>query len=553
MIKSWVKNFIFAGFFGVCINLIYLALPLYMMIVYDRVLFSFSLATLYTLGAGVMFSFIVMGIIDYLRMQILGKAGNALALEMLPFVVKSMHRDAAGLNGQGYVRGLEDLERLRNAIVHGRIFYFLDIPWIIIYLWVLYIIHPLVGVVALGAVFLVAMFQILLKKFEKKRYTLADVAFGANGDFVKSCLAHGELVSAMGMLPAITAKHGEQEMKVLSVRSGADAFHFGAGAFIRFLYVTSLAGVFGIGAFAFFSDELTAGAIFAGVIILARIFIPLERGLSDMKASTEAMAAYRRLKQFVNMEKEKKKLSLPVPKGKFDAQGVSLALNGKMVLHNISFALEPGETLGILGPSSVGKTSLCKVLLGIWPAVAGKVRLDGAELSQWPDDELGRLQGYLPQEIELFPGTVAENISRLQAVDSEKVVIAAQKAGIHGMILKLPQGYDTKLDGTCKNLSAGQRQLISLARALFDDPKLVVLDEPHTHLDDTGLRMLFYALNNLKQAKITTLMVTDRPNLLVNMDKILVIQEGQVAMYGPGKEVLNQLANKQAPQQAVGA
>ncbi|WP_041279354.1 type I secretion system permease/ATPase [Desulfobacula toluolica] len=552
IIKSWFKYFIFVGFFGVCINLIYLAMPVYMMVVYDRVLFSFSRATLYTLSVGVLISLIGMGLMDYLRMRILGQAGNNLVQKMMPFVVKSMQADAAGTNGHDYNRGLYDLELLKDAVVHGHIFYILDLPWVLIYLGVLYIMHPLVGGVAFAGVFLVTLFQILLRKLENKRYIVADVAFQANADFAGTCLQHAGIVSGMGMLPAVMETYRDRYRKILVERSGADASQAFAGAVLRLLHIISLAAVFGVGAFVFFRDEITVGVIFASVIILARLFYPFERSLSDMKISIEAMAAYKRLKQFVDTREQKKKLSLPSPAGKFDAQAITMALNGRTILHNISFALEPGETLGVLGPSSSGKTSLCKVLLGIWPALAGKVRLDGAEIAHWPRDEFGTYVGYMPQEPELFPASVAQNISRLQKVDSEKVVKAAQKAGVHQMILKLPQGYDTKIDQTGKNLAAGQRQLISMARALYDDPKFVVLDEPHTHLDDLGLRMLFAALNNLKQEKITTIVVTDRPNLLVIMDKLLVIKEGQVAMYGPGKEVLNKLANKQQPQQAAG-
>lgn len=552
IIKPWIKYFIFVGFFGVCINLLYLALPFYMMIVYDRVLFSFSHATLYALSGGVLISFLVMGLLDYFRLRILGQLGNKFAGTMLPFVVKSIHRGESMVPRQGYSRGLDDLEKLRSAVVHGKIFYFLDLPWVLIYLCLLYIIHPLIGVVALAAIFLVSMFQILLNKLEKKRYTVADVAFGVNVDFAKACLKHAELASGMGMVPAITVRHQEQYMKVLAIRAGAEVFNFGTGAVLRMLHGVAMAAVFGIGVFVFFMDQITAGGIFAGVIILARLFYPFKQSLGDTRASIEAMCAYRRLKKFVDIQKPEKKLSLPPPAGKVDAQAVSLSLKGKMILHNISFALEPGEILGVLGPSSSGKTSLCKVLLGIWPAVAGKVRLDGGEINQWPEDQLGKYVGYLPQELELFPASVAENIARLQEVDSEKVIRAAQKIGCHEMILKLPQGYDTKIDETGKNLAAGQRQLISLARTLYDDPKFVVLDEPQTHLDETGLRMLFSAMNNLKREKITTIVVTDIPNLLVNMDKLIMIKEGQVAMYGPSKVVLNQLANKQQPQQAAG-
>lgn len=547
IMKSWFKYFIFVGIFGICINLIYLAIPVYIMIVYDKVLFSFSKATLYSLSLGVLISLLLMGLMDYFRGRMSGQAGIRLVQEMLPFVLRSMHGGASG-----YSRGLYDLELLRNAVVQGHLFYLLDLPWVLVYLGILYLIHPLVGAVALAAVFLTAMFQMLLKRLEKKRYTIADVSFHANADFVKTCFSHADLVSGMGMLSPIMEKHLGRNKDVLALQSEADAFYVGTGAVLRLLHVIALAAVFGAGAFVFFSDEITAGGIFASMMIIVRLFYPFEQHLSDMKPFIEAMAAYKRLKQFVNTRNPKKRLSLPLPHGKFDVEAVSLAMGGRTILHNISFELKPGDTLGIFGPSSAGKTSLCKVLLGIWPAAAGKIRLDGAEIAQWPEDEWGELVGYLPQEIELFPVSIAENIARLGKVDAEQVVKAAKKAGVHEMILKLAQGYDTKIGPTGKNLAAGQRQLISLARALYGDPKLVVLDEPSTYLDDQGLKMLFSALSNLKQENITTIVVTDRPNLLVNMDKLLLIKEGQVAMCGPGKEVLSQLANRQQPKQAAG-
>ena len=552
IIKSWVKYLIIIGFFGVCLNLIYLALPIYVLVVYDRVLFSFSEATLSTLSVGLLISLVMMGMLKYLRMRILGQVGTSLVQKMIPFVLESMQKDEAGINRQRYTRGLHDLEFLRNAIVQGQIFHILDLPWVLIYLGILFLINPLVGGMATTVVFMAALFQTLLWRLEKKRYTIAEVGFQANADFARTSLYHAELVSVMGMLSPIRDKYQAGYKKVLAVQSEADAIHLRVGTTIRVLYVIAMAAGFGAGAFEFFSNKITIGAIFACVMIIARLIFPFERSLSDMKVSIEAMAAYKRLDHFVSLQEQKTKLSLPVPKGMFAAEGISLALSGRTVLQNISFALEPGETLGILGPSSVGKTCLCKMLLGFWPVTAGKVRLDGAEIAQWPEDELGKYIGYMPQEPELFPASVADNISRLRHVDAEKVVQAAQKAGVHEMILKLPKGYDTLIDQTGKNLSAGQRQLISLARALYDAPRFVVLDEPHSHLDEIGLRMVMHALNNLKQDNITTIVVTDRPALLVNMDKLLVIRDGQVAIYGPGKEVLGQLANRQQPQQAAG-
>ena len=552
MSKSFVKYCIIFALFGVCANLIYLALPVYVMIVYDRVLFSFSESTLATMSLGLLISLIIMGLLDYCRLRIMAQAGTNLVQKMTPLVLKMMQKDAAGINRQGYTRGVEDLEFLRNALVQGQLLHSLDLPWVLIYLGILYIIHPLVGAVATVVLFMVTLFQILLRMLEKRRYTIADVALQTNAEFTRASLHHAELISGMGMFSPVSKRYQDGYNRILSIHAEAEAFHSRIGTVIRFLHCIGLAAVVGAGALAFFADKTSTGVIFAGVMIIARIFYPFEKNLANMKTSIEAMAAYKRLKYYVKLDGEKEKLSLPTPKGNFTAETVSLALNNKTVLHNISLALEPGETLGILGPSSSGKTSLCKVLLGIWPALVGKVRLDGAEIAQWPDDELGKHVGYMPQEPELFPVTVAENIARLFEVDSQKVVEAAQKAGVHEMILKLAQGYDTKIDQTGKNLSAGQRQLISLARALYDGPKLVVMDEPHTYLDDMGIRAIANALHNLKKEQTTVIVVSDRPNLIVNLDKLLVIKDGQVLMYGPSKEVLSQLAAKQKSQQAAG-
>ena len=303
MRKSWIKYVIIIVIFGVCSNLIYLALPIYMMIVYDRVLLSFSVATLATMIVGVVISLVTMGLIEYFRARMIGQVGTSLAGRMAPYVLNSMQASAVGLNRHRYVRGTDDLERIRNAIVQGQGAYVLDLPWVLIFLGILFFIHPLIGGVATAAVCLAVLFHVLLGMLEKKRHTVADVAFQANADFARTCLRHAELVAGMGLLPRIRERYLTRYHKVLALRSEADAYQAGLGAVIRFFHLITLAAVFGSGAFVFFSDKITTGAIFAAVMICARIVYPLERGLADMKAVIEVVAASKRLRHFVSLEK----------------------------------------------------------------------------------------------------------------------------------------------------------------------------------------------------------------------------------------------------------
>jgi len=544
MIRAWFKYFIFAGLFGLCINLIYLALPVYVMTVYDRVLFSFSRATLFALAGGVGISLVFMGVLEYVKKKMLIQAGTDLVDRMLPRVLNRM--------AQGYERGARDLETLRRAVVRGTLMGLMDLPWGVVYLWILYLVHPLMGAVAGGAVFIAVTARILLGLLEKRRYTISDVAFHANAGMVGQVLEKSFLVKGMGMLPAVVARYKERERKGSALAGEADGFHAFIGTFIGLVHILGTAGVFTAGAYVFFADEISAGALVASLLVSARIFVPMDRALESMREAIEAGGAYKRLKTFAPEDKALDKFSLPEPKGQLTLEGAGLALEGKAILNNINLDLAPGEFLGVLGPSDAGKTALCRMILGIFPAVAGKVRVDGAEIAHWPEGELGRHVGYMPQEPELFEGRVADNIARLGPPDPEGVVAAAQKAGAHEMILKLPQGYDTRLARNGKNLSAGRRRLISLARALYGSPRLLVLDDPTAFLDEDGFKRLAGALNRAKQDKTTVVMVTDKTNLLAGSDKILVIKEGQAAMYGPAKDVLAQLTGQNQPARAAG-
>jgi PrtD family type I secretion system ABC transporter len=552
LMKTWVRNIVVLVIFGISINLMYLALPISMMVVFDQVMFSHSVATLSTLMVGVIFSLTAMGLIDYFRRRMLVQLGNKLVLETMPFVLEKIHKDAALMQRQGYARGFDDLKRLRDAIVQGRIIALLDLPWMLFYLIFLFFIHSLLGAVATAVVFIIIISQLLLMVYVKRRTTIADVASHSMAEVLRTSLQHAELVASMGMLRSLRDRYLDEYNKILKLQTETDAIGSAIGSTLHFFVPLAVAAVFAAGVFTFFSNSITSGSIIAVVLITARLLSPFERSLVNMQDAIEAVASFKRLHKHISQREEKAKLSLPPLTGQVTAESVSVALSGKTVLHNFSFSLKSGESVGILGPASVGKTTLCKVLLGIWPATAGKVRLDGAEIAQWPENELRAHFGYMPQEPVLFPASVAENIARLQKVDSDKVVMAAQKAGVHEMILQLPHGYDTRIDQIGKNISSSQRQLISLARALYDTPRIVILDTPHANLDEACLANVFQAIQSMKREKITSIVVTDRTQLLSCMDKLLVIRDGQMHLFGPSKDVLNKLLNqRQQSQQAA--
>ena len=544
-LKFWFKYFAFISFLGICVNLIYLIVPIYMMVIYDRVLYSFSPATLITLSALTFFSLIIMGILDFIRSRMLLKAGLDMEQKLFPHVLDTMHTHAMAAEKSGYSSGMQDLMHLTDAIKSYKILRFMDFPWMVIYLVGLYAVHPIIGLVATTGLVMVSLFQFLLRVLNKKRYIAAQPTVAAANRFLAATLRNAELIIGMGMLTQVAEKFIRTDAHGRINRYEADSNRCAIGAVKVALQGMFTAGIFGTGAYLFFIHELSVGMIFASVILMIRLFSPLDLSLESIKSSVEALAAYKRLSHFVDMKEMKSTLSLPRPEGRLQADGISLVVGNRTLLRNISLQVEPGETLGVFGPSASGKTSLARVILGIWPPMTGKMRLDGAEIAQWQREKLGAYLGYLPQETDFFPGTIAENISRLKTVDADKVILAAQKALCHDMILRFPQGYDFMIDTAGRNLSCGQRQQIALARALYDDPQVVVLDEPHLNLDDAGFKSLFMTLQTLRKEKKTVVVVTDRSNLLINTDKLLMLKDGQVALFGPSKDVLAALTKQQ--------
>jgi PrtD family type I secretion system ABC transporter len=394
---------------------------------------------------------------------------------------------------------------------------------------------------------------ILQERMTHGRLNRATTASNQCQSLLGAGLRNAEVVGSMGMLPGLLSTWNTKNNEVIQLQTEASDKAGLLQAMSRSWRQVMQVLVYGIGAYLVLRGQMTAGMIIAASILMGRAMSPIEQAMATWRMSIDAREAYRRLDTLLKNTKPREKMDLPIPQGKLVAENVSLGVANKPILNNVSFSLEPGEIMAIIGPSAAGKSSLCRVILGIWPSMGGKVRLDGSDVFEWEAEKLGPHIGYLPQDVELFPGTVSANIARLGEPDAEQVVAAATLAGVHEMILGLPNGYDTDIGEAGRNLSGGQRQRLGLARALYGNPKLVILDEPNSNLDDAGEAALMQTLAQLKSRKVTTIMVTHKVSMLAAANKILLLTAGQVAMFGPRDEVLSRLMQQRQPQAQQGA
>lgn len=547
-LKKWLKYFVFAGFFSLFINLLYLTFPIYMLAIYDRVLSSYSMPTLITITVGALFALIVLGGLDFLRSRLLVQAGVQMDNALSRPVLAEMIQDAGRVKPTGYADGLKDVNTLRNYFAGNAIFFIFDAPWTPIYIAIIYIMHPVLGYVAAGGAVVIILLGLLQEHLTRNRYHQAQAIQNRGKSFINASLRNAEVVSSMGMLQGIVDAWKEGNDEAMRLQTQANRFGGALQSVTKSFRMAMQVLIFGAGAYLTLQNQASAGVIIAASIIMGRALAPVDQGMSTWRQTVEARGAYKRLKEMVNAPQERESLELPAPKGKLDVEGATLAIDQRYILRNVAFSLEPGEVLGLIGPSGAGKTTLCRILLGLWPSLGGKVRLDGSDVYTWDQQELGAHIGYLPQDVELFPGTVSENIARMGEIDSEEVIRAARMAGVHDFILRLPGGYDTDIGDRGAKLSGGQRQRIGLARALYRTPKLVVLDEPNSNLDDAGEKALMQAIQQLKAAGSTTVMVTHKPSLLSGVDKVLMLKDGQTAMFGPRDEVFKKLSGQQQPQ-----
>ncbi|MEK6658531.1 MAG: type I secretion system permease/ATPase [Campylobacterota bacterium] len=548
------KSFIMVGFFSLVINILMLVPSLYMLQLYDRVMVSRSQDTLIMLTAIVVFLFLVMALLEVVRSRVLVKVGNKMDSLLSQRVFDSVFELAQKYPGKASSMPLNDLTQVRQFMTGNGLFAFFDAPWIIIYIAVLFMFHPVFGYFAIFAAIILVCITIANEYTTKQKLGEANALSRSSSAFVEANLRNAEIVHAMGMKENIRKIWEERYFGFLNAQNDASnsaGIWANASKSLRMLFQSL---ILGIGGYLAIKAEVSPGMMIAGSIIMGRALAPLDLMIGSWKGFSNARASYEKLNGLLEeFPKDKEYMKLPAPKGEILLEGAVVVPPGasQPSLRGISMMIQKGDVVGIIGPSAAGKSSLARVILGLWPLAAGKARLDKADIYQWDKHDLGQYIGYLPQDIELFEGTVSQNIARFGEIDSQKVVEAAQRAGVHEMILRLPDGYDSKIGVGGLALSGGQRQRVGLARAIYNNPILVVLDEPNSNLDDAGEIGLVNAINYLKQIGSTVIIITHRPSILQVTNKIALINQGALELYGNSNDVLAHLAKNAQQAQAA--
>lgn len=543
--KKLTRYFWFAFFFSLFINVLQLLFPIYMLVIYDKVLVSRSIPTLVTVSVGAALGLAVLACLDFIRSRLLVRAGIAVDQTLTKPVIQEMVRDSSRANSSSYKDGIPDINTVRNFLAGNAAFSFFDLPWVPIYLFAIYAMNHMLGWLAIAGVVVTLLLGLAQEALTGKRFALAKVMEREAGHLFNVGVRNAESVVAMNMTPGLINHWLRPQEHAVFLQASAYRMSSLLGSISRSFRVAMQVFVYGLGAYLVLENEASAGIMIAASVIIRQAMNPVDQLMNTWKQTVEARGAYRRLAKLMEKVQNIEYMELPEPKGDLQVEGVGFAVDGRGIVSNISFQLAAGQSMGLIGPSGAGKSTLCRLLLGIWPSTTGKVRLDGADLKSWAPDTLGRYIGYLPQDVELFAGTVSENIARMGVVDPALVVDSAKFAGIHEMILRLPQGYDTQVGDLGRQLSGGQRQLVGLARVFYGEPKLVILDEPNSNLDDKGERSLIQAMQALKDRGVTTILVTHKPSLLSGVDTILVLKNGQASMFGPSKDVFQALASGQ--------
>ena len=545
------------GVFSFLVNLLMLTGPLYMLQVYDRVLGSRSVETLIALSVLVAFLFGMMGLLDYARGRILGRVGARFQARMEQRVFDSVIRKAAVAPDERTASGLQDLgavQRLMTSPVMGAMF---DIPWTPFFIAAIWVFHPWLGIQALVGGMLLIVLTVFNQMFTKRPVQRFAQANGAAEAVLTQIRSESEMVQAMGMRGAAFRRW--QAARARAMKEQIAAADLG-GTFTTVSKVFRLflqSAMLGLGAYLVLLGELTPGAMIAGSILLGRALAPVEQVIGQWTAIQRAGQGWTNLAWLLGqVAPEQPKTQLPHPNAVLEVQQLVVVPPGDQhaALKSISFKVPPGHAVGVIGPSGAGKSTLARALTNVWRPAGGKIRLDGAALDQYDPHMLGQLIGYLPQRVQLFEGTIAENIARMaEQPDDEKVVQAARQADAHEMILQLPDGYDTRVTASGGRLSGGQMQRIGLARAMYGDPVILVLDEPNSNLDNEGSEAVNAAIRGFKAAGKSILIMAHRPAAIKECELLLMLDQGRVRAFGPKDKVLREvLANHQEVTQSDG-
>ena len=543
-LKQCRGGFYSAGFLSFFINLLMLVPALYMLQIYDRALGSRSVDTLWMLTLIVVFLFIALALMQIARSAILVRVGNGLDMAMNTKLFASMFKQSVNQPGKQSSQPIQDMTALRQFLTGQGLFAFFDGPWLPIFIAVLFGFHLWFGIFAIvSAVILVALAW-LNEKLTKAPLSSASSKSIQSTRYADSCLRNAEVVEAMGMEGSLRQKWLERHLGFLQDQSDAsdrNAVLSNVSKTLRMLFQSL---ILGLGGYLAIKQEITPGMLIAGSILLGRALAPLDLMIGSWKGFASARQAYQRLNQlFEQYPTGEPGMPLPAPEGHLSVEALVVVPPGANVpaLRGVGFALDAGDMLAIVGPSAAGKSTLARAVLGVWPLNNGTARLDGADIHQWDKAQLGPHVGYLPQDIELFEGSVSENICRFGTVNPQAVVAAAKMAGVHELILRLPNGYDTHIASNGGALSGGQRQRVGLARAVYGDPRLVVLDEPNSNLDDQGEQALVAALEILREKKATVILISHRKPILRLVNKMLVLSDGQAIGFGARDDVMRAL------------
>ena len=535
--------------FSLAINLLYLAGPLYMLQLYDRVISSGSEVTLVMLTLALLLAYVSLAGLDAVRARVLTRASVRLDQRMVSRIMTAIINRPLNAGGPRS-QFLRDFDTFRQFITGTGIHAIFDLPWAPLYIAVIFMLHWALGAFALASAILLVLMAIINELIVKPPLSEANSASARNYSFTEMSLRNTEVVRAMGMTEGLLGRWSADRNLMLKRQVVASDRAAVIQSMIRFLRLTMQSVILALGAYLVIERITTAGAMFAASILLGRALQPVEQIVGSWRNLISARNSFRRISELLSTSAVRDRaLALPRPAGRVSVEGLTYYVpgNSKPVLRGISFEIEPGEVLGVIGPSGAGKSTLARQLVGVLTPSSGAVRLDGADVSAWARTTLGQYVGYLPQDIELFSDTVAANISRFQTGKDEEAIRAAQMASVHDMILRLQHGYETQVGDGGAVLSGGYRQRIGLARAVYGDPSIVVLDEPSSNLDADGDSALANCILELKQHGTTVILISHRPSTIGVVDKLLVLRDGTAELFGPKAEVLSRLTRSAQP------